>query len=58
MRDLVARKSFLWRKKIDNTLYKWFPQIWIPLHNAISFTTIGYKQCELNRQWQNQVSAK
>lgn len=58
MRDLVARKSFLWRKKIDNILYKWFPQTWMPLHSLISFTTIGYKQCKLNSQWQDQVSMK
>lgn len=57
MRDLVARKRFLWRKKIDNILQKWFPQTWIPLHSAISFTTIGYEQCQLNNQWQNQVNS-
>lgn len=58
MRDLVARKSFLWRKKIDNVLHKWFPQTWISLHSLVSFTTIGYKQCKLNSQWQDQVSIK
>ncbi|VVC40858.1 Kynurenine 3-monooxygenase,FAD-binding domain,FAD/NAD(P)-binding domain [Cinara cedri] len=55
MRDLVARKSFLWRKKIDNILQKWFPQTWIPLHSSVSFTTIGYKQCQLNNQCQNKI---
>ncbi|XP_025420301.1 kynurenine 3-monooxygenase [Sipha flava] len=55
MRDLVTRKSFLWRKKIDKILYKWFPQKWIPLHSLVSFTTIGYKQCKLINQWQDQV---
>lgn len=56
MRDLVNRRSFLWRKKIDHILYKWFRHAWIPLHSSISFTTIGYKQCKLNNQWQDQVS--
>lgn len=56
MRDLVTRKSFLWRKKIDNILYRLFPQIWMPLHSSVSFTKIGYKQCQLNNQWQDRVS--
>ncbi|XP_060833948.1 kynurenine 3-monooxygenase isoform X1 [Rhopalosiphum padi] len=55
MRDLVARKSFLWRKKLDNILNKWFPQTWISLHSAVSFTTISYKQCKLDNQWQDQI---
>lgn len=56
MRDLVARKSFLWRKKLDDLLYKLFPRIWMPLHSSVSFTTVGYKQCKLNNQWQDQVN--
>lgn len=56
MRDLVARKSFLWRKKIDNMLQKLFPQTWLPLHSTVSFTNIGYRQCQLNNHRQNQVS--
>ncbi|CAI6360244.1 unnamed protein product [Macrosiphum euphorbiae] len=55
MRDLVARKSFLWRKKLDNILSKWFPQTWIPLHSSVSFTSISYKQCKLDNQWQDQI---
>lgn len=58
MRDLVARKQFLWRKKIDNILHRLFPQTWIPLHSSVSFTLIPYSQCKLNNEWQNKVSIK
>lgn len=56
MRDLVTRKTFLWRKQIDDILHKCFPKTWIPLHSSISFTTIGYKQCQLDNEWQDKVS--
>ncbi|XP_050440895.1 kynurenine 3-monooxygenase isoform X2 [Adelges cooleyi] len=58
MRDLVARRTFLWRKKLDNLLYKWFPEIWIPLYNSVTFSSIPYSECKLHSQWQDKILFK
>ncbi|XP_055374132.1 kynurenine 3-monooxygenase [Condylostylus longicornis] len=55
MRDLVTKRSFLLRKKLDTILYQIFPQTWIPLYNSVSFTSMQYKKCIENRKWQDTV---
>lgn len=55
MRDLVTKTSYRLRKSVDETLYRCFPGIWIPLYNSVTFTSMGYNQCMQNRQWQNRV---
>lgn len=37
MRDLVADKTFLLRKKIENKLHELFPDKWIPLYSMVTF---------------------
>lgn len=37
MRDLVADKEFLLRKKIEGRLYELFPDRWIPLYPMVTF---------------------
>lgn len=44
MRDLVADESFLLQKKIDSKLHELHPDIWNPLYNQVSFTTIPYHE--------------
>ena len=37
MRDLVADKNFLLRKKIEAKLHELFPEKWIPLYSMVTF---------------------
>lgn len=55
MRDLVNRRSFLLRKKVDNLLFWLLPNIWVPLYLSVAFTNIGYRQCMENKYWQDKV---
>ncbi|GFG32942.1 hypothetical protein Cfor_05503 [Coptotermes formosanus] len=55
MRDLVNRRSFLLRRKVDNLLFRLLPKIWIPLYTSVAFTTVGYRQCMDNKCWQDKV---
>lgn len=42
MRDLVAKPSFLLRKKLDNALHALFPRWWIPLYTSVTFSREGW----------------
>lgn len=55
MRHLVTKRSFYWRKKIDNFLYRIIPQWWIPLYTMVTFTRTPYKQCLELRQRQDNI---
>lgn len=55
MRDLVTRRSFLLRKKIDTFLYFIFGDKWVPLYNTVSFTKLPYSKCIENRNRQDQI---
>ncbi|PSN36199.1 Kynurenine 3-monooxygenase [Blattella germanica] len=55
MRDLVNRKSFLLRKKVDNILFWLLPNVWVPLYLSVAFTNMGYKKCMDNKHWQDRV---
>ena len=55
MRDLVARRSFLLRKHLDNFLYRIIPSKWVPLYTSVTFTRMRYHQCISNKKWQDEV---
>ncbi len=55
MRDLVAKPTFLLRKKIDNLLHLLLPRLWVPLYTSVTFTRMRYHACILNRKWQDKV---
>ncbi len=55
MSHLVTQRSFLWRKKLDNILYRFVPQWWMPLYTMVTFTRIPYKQCLELRQRQDKI---
>ena len=49
MRDLVNKKSFLLRKKLDNLLHWLAPDWWVPLYTSVTFSRMRYHQCINNR---------
>jgi len=53
MRDLVNKKSFLVRKKLDNLLHWLLPNWWVPLYTSVTFSRMRYNQCIENRKWQD-----
>lgn len=53
MRDLVNKKSFLLRKKLDGILHWLFPRWWVPLYTSVTFSRMRYHQCIENRRWQD-----
>ncbi|XP_039290511.1 kynurenine 3-monooxygenase isoform X2 [Nilaparvata lugens] len=55
MRDLVNKRSFLMRKKLDNILFKFFPSLWIPLYNSVTFSSMRYSHCINNKKWQDKA---
>ncbi|KAL0841864.1 hypothetical protein ABMA28_014103 [Loxostege sticticalis] len=55
MRDLVTRPSYRLRKAFDDLMFWIFPNLWVPLYNSVTFTTMPYSQCVENRRWQNKV---
>lgn len=47
MRDLVADREFLLRKKIEARLHELFPAKWIPLYSMVTFhDEIGYSEAQ------------
>ncbi|XP_067209596.1 kynurenine 3-monooxygenase isoform X2 [Linepithema humile] len=55
MRDLVTKKSFLVRKFLDNFLYTYIPNCWVPLYSSVHFTRMSFRDCIAHREWQNKV---
>ena len=53
MRDLVNKKSFLIRKKLDNFLHWLLPSWWVPLYTSVTFSRMRYHKCVSNRAWQD-----
>jgi hypothetical protein len=53
MRDLVNKRSFLIRKKLDSLLNYLFPRWWVPLYTSVTFSRMRYHQCIANRAWQD-----
>ena len=47
MRDLVADKEFLLRKKIESKLHSLYPERWIPLYSMVTFhTDVRYSEAQ------------
>jgi hypothetical protein len=55
MRDLVTKRSYRFRKMLDDFLFKLMPNTWVPLYNSVSFSHMPYKKCIENRAWQDRV---
>ncbi|KOB75248.1 Kynurenine 3-monooxygenase [Operophtera brumata] len=55
MRDLVTRPSYRIRKAVDDFIFWLFPNLWVPLYNSVTFSTMPYSHCVKNRQWQDKV---
>jgi hypothetical protein len=55
MSHLVTQRSYYWRKHIDNILYRFLPNWWIPLYTMVTFTRIPYKQCIKLRHQQDKI---
>lgn len=56
MRDLVADKEFLLRKKIEAKLYSLFPDKWIPLYSMVTFyESIRYSDAYATGQKQKKI---
>jgi len=58
MRDLVNKKSFLIRKKLDNFLHWLLPERWVPLYTSVTFSRMRYHMCVSNRAWQDAALSK
>ncbi|XP_023288066.1 kynurenine 3-monooxygenase isoform X2 [Orussus abietinus] len=55
MRDLVRKRSFLFRKYLDTILQKLFPKTWIPLYSTVHFTRMEFCKCISNKAWQDKI---
>lgn len=55
MRDLVTKRSYLLRKKLDELLFWLMPNTWVPLYNSVSFSHMRYSKCIANRAWQDKI---
>jgi len=55
MRDLVAQKDFIQRKKTSNILWERFPDRFIPRYNMVSFTSIPYSEVYRRGKIQEQI---
>lgn len=55
MRDLVTKKSYRFRKLLDEFLFWLMPNKWIPLYNSVTFSNMPYSKCIENRKWQDKV---
>ncbi|XP_062543065.1 kynurenine 3-monooxygenase [Armigeres subalbatus] len=58
MRDLVTKRSYLFRKKLDEFLYWLLPNTWVPLYNSVSFSHMRYSKCIANRKWQDKILSR
>lgn len=56
MRDLVADKDFLLRKKIEAKLHELYPTQWIPLYSMVTFhENIRYSEAYTTGQKQKKI---
>ena len=58
MRDLVADREFLERKKMEAELHRRFPERWIPLYTMVTFTNIRYSEALRIGQLQDRIMGK
>jgi kynurenine 3-monooxygenase len=55
MRDHVASRAFLLRKRVGHAVHRMFPRAFVPLYDMISFSTIPYAQARQRARWQSRV---
>lgn len=55
MRDLVNNFSFRLRKRLDDCLYRLFPNKWIPLYTMVTFTRTPIHDCVAKRADQDRL---
>ena len=59
MRDLVADKDFLLRKKIEQRIHQLYPEAWVPLYSMVTFSDRPYAEAlrigEIQRKLMDQV---
>ncbi len=46
MRDLTARRSYRWKKRIEHTLHALMPRTFVPLYDLVSFSTVPYAEAK------------
>jgi kynurenine 3-monooxygenase len=53
MRDHTGSRLFLWKKKLEQTLHRFFPNSFLPLYSMVSFSCIPYHEAlqRAQRQW-------
>ena len=55
MRDLVTQSEFIARKQVANSLYKKYPNNFIPRYNMVSFSSIPYSEVYKRGKIQNSI---
>ena len=55
MRDHVASRLFLLKKKVGHAMHRLFPRAFVPLYEMISFSTIPYARARERARWQSRV---
>ena len=55
MRDSVSKNEFLKKKKIENLLFKHFPDKFIPRYNMVSFSSIPYSEVYNRGEIQDEI---
>jgi hypothetical protein len=56
MRHLCTTTGYKLRKKIDNILYRFFPNSWVPLYTMVTFSRIRYSDVVKKREQQDRVN--
>lgn len=57
MRDLVARRSFRAKKKVEHLLHRLFPRAFLPLYTMVTFTRIPYAEAKRRAARQDRLLA-
>jgi len=55
MRDKVADRSFLKRKKVEAAIHDLFPNLWVPQYAMVTFSDYSYSDAEYIGKLQDQV---
>jgi len=55
MRDKVADRSFLKRKKVEAAIHDLFPELWVPQYSMVTFSDFSYSDAEYIGKLQDQV---
>ncbi|MEL6559110.1 MAG: NAD(P)/FAD-dependent oxidoreductase [Bacteroidota bacterium] len=55
MRDKVADKAFLKRKKVEAAIHELFPNLWVPQYSMVTFSDHSYSDADYIGKLQDQV---